>query len=184
MKTIEIIPPNKRLHTFRSYVRLVMTEEIIPPNKRLHTFRSYVRLVMTIEIIPANKRLHTFRSYVRLVMTVENLPPNKRLHTFRSYVLSVMTEEIIPPHGSHGARSRPPPSPKTILKMTARIDKRLEAYLKTCFPDRSNGIRAVYKPGSWQSNRYLQVPTILTADKSSTIFIVEVAVGCQYGGHL
>lgn len=49
--------------------------------------------------------------------------------------------------------------------MTARIDKHLEAYLKTCFPDRSNGIRAVYKPGSWQSNRYLQVPTILTADR-------------------
>ena len=49
--------------------------------------------------------------------------------------------------------------------MTARIDKHLEAYLKTCFPDRSNGIRAVYRPGSWQSNRYLQVPTILTADR-------------------
>ena len=52
VKTIEIIPPNKRLHTFRSYVRLVMTEEIIPPNKRLHTFRSYVLSVMTEEIIP------------------------------------------------------------------------------------------------------------------------------------
>lgn len=49
--------------------------------------------------------------------------------------------------------------------MTARIDKYLEAYLKTCFPDRSKGIRAVYKPGSWQSNRYLQVPTILTDDR-------------------
>ena len=49
--------------------------------------------------------------------------------------------------------------------MTARIDKHLETYLKTCFPDRSNGIRAVYRPGSWQSNRYLQVPTILTADR-------------------
>ena len=142
-----------------------MTIEIIPPNKRLHTFRSYVWLVMTIEIIPPNKRQHTFRSYVRLVMTEEIIPPNKRLHTFRSYVLSVMTEEIIPPHGSFGARSRPPPSPKTNNRMTARIDKHLETYLKTCFPDRSNGIRAVYKPGSWQSNRYLQVPTILTADR-------------------
>ena len=100
-----------------------------------------------------------------LVKTIEIIPPNKRLHTFRSYVLSVMTEEIIPPHGSFGARSRPPPSPKTNNRMTARIDKHLEAYLKTCFPDRSNGIRAVYRPGSWQSNRYLQVPTILTADR-------------------
>ena len=60
VKTIENLPPNKRLHTFRSYVWLVMTIEIIPPNKRLHTFRSYVWLVMTIEIIPSNKRLHTF----------------------------------------------------------------------------------------------------------------------------
>ena len=165
MNTIEIIPSNKRLHTFRSYMLSVMTEEIIPSNKRVHTFRSYVLSVKTIEIIPSNKRLHTFRSYVRLVMTVEIIPSNKRLHTFRSYVLSVMTEEIIPPHGSFGARSRPPPSPKTIQKMTARIDKHLETYLKTCFPDRSKGIRAVYKPGSWQSNRYLQVPTILTADR-------------------
>ena len=52
MKTVENLPPNKRLHTFRSYVLSVMTIEIIPPNKRLHTFRSYVLSVMTEENIP------------------------------------------------------------------------------------------------------------------------------------
>lgn len=50
-------------------------------------------------------------------------------------------------------------------KMNALIDKRLESFLKESFPDRSENICAVYRPRSWQSNRYLQVPTILVDDR-------------------
>ena len=77
-----LFPPFSYFCPQRTLGRLVKTIENLPPNKRLHTFRSYVWLVKTIEIIPPNKRLHTFRSYVLSVMTEEIIPPNKRLHTF------------------------------------------------------------------------------------------------------
>ena len=49
--------------------------------------------------------------------------------------------------------------------MNAWIDKHLEEFLKNTFTDRHENIRGVYKPRSRQSNRYLQVPTILVDDK-------------------
>ena len=49
--------------------------------------------------------------------------------------------------------------------MNAWIDKKLESFLKDSFPDRSKNIRGAYTPHTWQSSRYLQVPTILVDDR-------------------